>query len=313
MFTAITDLTGTVGSPWMRARAPGRQWRPHFDPCPPARQPGPRRRKLHPRRRHDHPRSAWSSRPFDFPVIANVGDGCDIGAYENHLIALVKSVNRETASVNDTLLYTLSVRNTFSDVMQIGDIADTLWPTPLSFADADGNPFPLPGDLAAGATITATLTHIVADADLSSPAILNGQLVNTATVTATLDPGGLDLDLTDRDDARLLLLYPNLSLQKKASEAIVLPDAPIVYTLRYTNHGPGAAANVYITDTLPLSVTFGTVVAADPPWPNNSLPIVSAGPPATLTWYTPTLPAMLPLPQARSPIQWSSARTHKAL
>ena len=131
----------------------------------------------------------------------NAADGCDIGAYEDQLVNLVKSVGRDAALRDETLTYTLTLRNTLTESLRIDDVTDTLWPTPLSFADADGNPFALPGDLAAGASVTATFTHTVADADFTDPAYIDGRLVNTATVMATFDPGGLNLPLSDQDDA----------------------------------------------------------------------------------------------------------------
>ncbi len=57
----------------------------------------------------------------------------------------------------------------------------------------------------------------------------------------------------------------------------------MTYTLAYTNNGPSDAQEVHITDTLPMSVTYGGVVSSP-----------FAGPTQTgrsLTWYTPTLAA----------------------
>jgi uncharacterized repeat protein (TIGR01451 family) len=65
-----------------------------------------------------------------------------------------------------------------------------------------------------------------------------------------------------------------------------IPGGPLAYTLQYTNYGPLDAYEVYITDTFPVSVTYGGIAEQPAGWRG---PIYSAGPPVQLTWYTPTL------------------------
>ena len=62
-------------------------------------------------------------------------------------------------------------------------------------------------------------------------------------------------------------------------------DRTLTYTLVYTNHGPMDAQNVTLTDTLPAEVTY---LSSVPPagWTG---PTSNAGPPVTLSWFTPTL------------------------
>ncbi|MCP4540733.1 MAG: DUF11 domain-containing protein, partial [Chloroflexi bacterium] len=59
----------------------------------------------------------------------------------------------------------------------------------------------------------------------------------------------------------------------------------LTYTLVYTNDGPSDAHKVYITDTLPSIVTFGSVISQPSGWTGPT----QTG--QTLTWYTPTLPS----------------------
>ncbi|RLC55662.1 MAG: hypothetical protein DRI80_17355 [Chloroflexota bacterium] len=74
----------------------------------------------------------------------------------------------------------------------------------------------------------------------------------------------------------------------KSDDPDPVPSGGILaYTLNYVNNGPSYARNVYITDTLPLSVTYGGVVSVTPPLFG---PTLTVGPPDQLTWYTPTLP-----------------------
>ncbi len=81
-----------------------------------------------------------------------------------------------------------------------------------------------------------------------------------------------------------LVIEPyDLSITKSDSSDPVAAGAALTYTLVYTITGPAPAYNVTMTDTLPISTTFGGVVAANPP-----LTLIDTAPP---TWYTPTLPA----------------------
>ncbi|HEY90167.1 MAG TPA: DUF11 domain-containing protein, partial [Thermoflexia bacterium] len=75
----------------------------------------------------------------------------------------------------------------------------------------------------------------------------------------------------------------DLSLSKTAHPDPVLAGQTLTYTLTYSNAGSMAAPAVSITDTLPLSVTYGGLLNQPAGW---------NGPTRTgrlLAWYTPTL------------------------
>ncbi len=60
----------------------------------------------------------------------------------------------------------------------------------------------------------------------------------------------------------------DLEVVKEASPSTVVAGAGVVtYTLLYTNHGPSCAYDLAITDTLPLSTTYGGVVSSTLPSP----------------------------------------------
>jgi uncharacterized repeat protein (TIGR01451 family) len=69
----------------------------------------------------------------------------------------------------------------------------------------------------------------------------------------------------------------------------VRSGAVLTYTLAYGNLGRAQAQDGVISDTLPNQVTYGGVVAQPPGW--SAPPAYAPGPPATLTWTTPTLAA----------------------
>jgi uncharacterized repeat protein (TIGR01451 family) len=79
----------------------------------------------------------------------------------------------------------------------------------------------------------------------------------------------------------------DLAVFKSDDPDPVAEGKTLIYTLDYVNNGPSYAHDVYITDTLPFSVTYGGMVAMTP---TLNGPMEAAGPPYQLTWYTPTLP-----------------------
>jgi uncharacterized repeat protein (TIGR01451 family) len=86
------------------------------------------------------------------------------------------------------------------------------------------------------------------------------------------------------------VLPTDLAVDKSDSADPIIADAVLTYTLAYTNKGPSFAQGVFITDTLSSDVTYGGMVSQPTGWTG---PTYNSGPPATLTWYTPTLTANL--------------------
>ncbi|MBN1220901.1 MAG: DUF11 domain-containing protein, partial [Anaerolineae bacterium] len=80
-------------------------------------------------------------------------------------------------------------------------------------------------------------------------------------------------------------LPADLTITKSGQPGIVMAGDVLTYTLVYTNLSSADAQDVYITDTLPVSVTFGSVVSENP---SISGPTVAG---RFLTWFTPTLAA----------------------
>ncbi|MGQ9599301.1 MAG: AAA family ATPase [Anaerolineae bacterium] len=79
------------------------------------------------------------------------------------------------------------------------------------------------------------------------------------------------------------VIAPDLQIAKAAAPNPAVAGAPLTYTLTYTNAGSAVALDVYITDTLPASVTFGGVITQ---------PHGLSGPTLqgqTLVWYAPAL------------------------
>lgn len=135
--------------------------------------------------------------------------------------------------------------------------------------------------LSANASAALTVTGTV-----SSTALHNEQLVNLAQVSAD--------GMTAAESAQVTTTVntlADLSITKSENLSGTVVGAVITYTLRITNTGPSYARSVYITDTLPLSVSFGSVVAVTPTnlfggesvsgvlvtWMTDTLPVIHSG------------------------------------
>ena len=81
----------------------------------------------------------------------------------------------------------------------------------------------------------------------------------------------------------------DLAITKSDDPAALAAGMVVTYTLQYSNLGPSPAEGVCITDTLPLSVTYGGPVSQPAGWNG---PTYDPGPPATLTWCS-TVPIPL--------------------
>ncbi|MBN1583014.1 MAG: DUF11 domain-containing protein [Anaerolineae bacterium] len=137
--------------------------------------------------------------------------------------------------------------------------------------------------LAAGSGITYQ-TGVVTLVIRVDPSLTVGPILNTAYISDDSGVSDQDDEPTDIDPPQADVL-----IAKSDSPDPAIAGGTLFYTLVYTNAGPSDAQEVYITDTLPLSVTYGGVVSQPPGWSNP--PVYYAGPPATLSWYTPTLAA----------------------
>ena len=102
-----------------------------------------------------------------------------------------------------------------------------------------------------------------------------GSITDTAQVAShTPDP------VKSNNQASLvkqLLPQANLKLTARAQASIVA-GTPLTYTIYYTNSGPSWARVVSVTDTLPVSVTFGKMLSGQTPITTTS------GSKSMLTW-----------------------------
>ncbi|RME46626.1 MAG: DUF11 domain-containing protein, partial [Caldilineae bacterium] len=97
------------------------------------------------------------------------------------------------------------------------------------------------GGAACGSTATTLLNRAAIGSDTSDSNAASNTFSSTVTVAC---PAG------------------TLAITKTAGVSNITPDRDVVYTIAYANTAPFTVTNVTITDTLPLSVTFGGSGAA---------------------------------------------------
>jgi uncharacterized repeat protein (TIGR01451 family) len=197
-------------------------------------------------------------------------------------LSIAKQADPNVVQAGERLTYTLVVSNSGPGAATGIIISDTLPVSTTFVAATSPHTGPVSGvitwplsTLNIGATRSVTVVVLVDSAVVSGTVI-----TNTAWVTHSSGVTGTDTVST------LVEALADLSINKTAEPTIAVGEVEVItYTLIYTNNGSVDAQDIIITDTLPLSVTYGGIVSVTPPL---------SGPTETgrlLTWYTPMLSA----------------------
>ena len=180
------------------------------------------------------------------------------------------------------LLYTLVYTNTGPAPAENVVLTDTL-PPEVTFSQAHpaqtSGPNPLLwdlGTLAAGASGTVAVTVTVEPWASTT-------LTNTVHIATDSPESRYDNNSAQEPT----VVATDLAIAKFDDPDPAVPGEPLTYTLVYTNNGPFVAREVLIIDTLPDEIVYDRVVGQPEGW--STPPTYTLGPPATLTWYTPTL------------------------
>ena len=176
-------------------------------------------------------------------------------------LSVTKTHSPNPVLAGNQLTYTLTVTNTGPDAAPAVTVTDTL-PTQAAYLTNDLNPPSgctatgqvvtcAVGDLASGQTITFHLVTVVdsATAALASPPGPTS-ITNNATVTSG---GATDPDLTNNtvQDTALVNDSADLQVSKLCKpDTTIYAGTPINCSVFIDNHGPSAARNVTIDDTV---------------------------------------------------------------
>lgn len=182
--------------------------------------------------------------------------------FEQHLLAITKSVNNDTPRSGDRITYTISVHNGGAISATNAVISDTL-PAGLTFAGpvglegSSGTVAQDAGDLPAlasnvtitdGSTITVTFP-VTVNAGLAPNTVIN----NTAAVTSSEES-------TPQTASTLITVNAVdlnvLKIPSKIEDHFPNPGQLITYTIFVTNSGIISATNAVVSDTLPDGLTF---------------------------------------------------------
>ncbi|WP_405291991.1 tandem-95 repeat protein, partial [Algibacter sp. Ld11] len=159
----------------------------------------------------------------------------------------------------DTITYTFTVVNTGNAIIEGITVTDTM----LGVIDQPiVSPLLIPGQVG-----VYTFDYKITDADIAA-----GSIVNTATANG-LDPYGNpvsdisddpnDTDTTDVDgdgepDGPTVTVLPipmaDIVTVKDDGEVTYIAGTDVVYTITVTNNGPSDAANVIVSDPLPVGI-----------------------------------------------------------
>ena len=195
------------------------------------------------------------------PTSANNATALDTTIDPAADLSITKSVTSPAAGPyrnGADLTYTLVVSNAGPDTAVAATVTDTL-PASVVFvsasagcAESGGVVTCIPGDIAAGDSVSITIT-VTANAA--------GTVTNTASVaSATTDP---DTAGNTASANTPIAGSADLSITKAVTAPVgpYLNGADLTYTLTVTNAGPDTAAAPTVIDTLPAGVTFQSASA----------------------------------------------------
>ncbi|HET8773146.1 MAG TPA: hypothetical protein VFP80_05125 [Thermoanaerobaculia bacterium] len=180
-------------------------------------------------------------------------DDSDNSSTANTIVTQSADVSVEKTAPADVvastdLTYTITVENDGPSDASNVVLTDTL-PAGTTFVSSScgTNPCAI-GTLAAGASVVVTIVvNVAADA--------TGPLENTATVTSTTsDP--IAGNNTSIIQTTVTPAPVDLSITKTSDPTAAVVGSNVEYTIVVTNNGPGAAADVVVTDTLPAGTTL---------------------------------------------------------
>ncbi|MGL5416309.1 MAG: DUF7507 domain-containing protein [Clostridium sp.] len=229
----------------------------------------------------------------------------------NANLVVVKNVDKATASVGDTVTYTINVTNNGNVAADPAILTDlvpngtTYIPGTLTvdgFANA-GNPnagFNI-GPVAAGVTKVVVFSVKINVLPVPNP------MVNTADVAYEylVDPNGLPVSDTATSN-RVETAVGDLVLNKAVDKNFANLGDTITYTVTIQNTGIGAIANVFFQDSVPSgttyvngSLTVDTAFTGTDPQSGLTITTINPGQTATITWKVQVdnaLPTINPIP-----------------
>lgn len=180
-------------------------------------------------------------------------------------LSLVKSADKRSVALNDTVVYTITIRNSSEHEGTNIEVQDIL-PQGLTFISGSG--INVSGD-----TLLASIPLIPGSSERSvsyaAKATKSGNIVNFAEIVKAdqADPNstpgnGVDKNEDDDDDEVIVVSPPDtvqladLSIIKTANRSLVSIGEHVIYTITVANEGPNTATGVVVRDSLRKGASF---------------------------------------------------------
>lgn len=190
------------------------------------------------------------------PVLTNNAATVTDTLQPNADLSLSKSGSPNPVLVGDSLTYSLIITNAGPSVAANVVVTDTL-PLTVSF-DAT------PGCNKSGGVVTCAVGALNSGATETVTLVVTPTLAGILTNQATVSSAANDPDNNNNVASTTTTVNPkaDLVISKIDEPEPVIAGETITYTLTVTNNGPSPAADVVISDTLPLSLSLQSVSPA---------------------------------------------------
>ncbi|MCL2655490.1 MAG: hypothetical protein FWD65_07365 [Coriobacteriia bacterium] len=208
-------------------------------------------------------------------------------------LALSKTVDNPAPSIGDPVKYTITLTNKGPDAATNVFVQDPL-PAGLTFANATASSGSYDsttglwavGTVASEASQTLSIQATVGNASAKT---------NTATITSA---DQFDPDMSNNTaSANTALPQADLELSKTVDNPTPNVGDQITFTITATNHGPGSATGVTVSDTLPAGLAF---VSANPSEGTYAAGVWTVGKVTTAAPQTLTIVARVTSPAAQT-------------
>ncbi|HEY2324730.1 MAG TPA: hypothetical protein VGJ82_17865 [Thermoanaerobaculia bacterium] len=185
-----------------------------------------------------------------------------VAAPASPALAITKAGAPDPVTAGTDLTYTITASNNGDVALDAAAIRDPLPPSTTfvsiaapggwSCAGTSTITCSAPGMAAMSSAVFTLVVHV----DPATPA---GSLTNTAFFDTT--SGGRDQTISGSASTQVVV-SADLSITKSDAPDPVMPDGNITYTIGVANPGPSNAASVTLSDTIPPSTTFVSLVPA---------------------------------------------------
>ncbi|MCL2736600.1 MAG: DUF11 domain-containing protein, partial [Propionibacteriaceae bacterium] len=179
--------------------------------------------------------------PNDDPVTTDASNTMDLRDYQKPSLSLVKTVDKTTASLGDTVTFSYLVTNTGNVTMKDISIEETDF---TGFGSLDSQPCPT-STLLPGEHMICTATYVVLQRDVDT-----GLITNAAIAKGT-DPEDVITPSEEEESPPVTIPQtPEVTLVKSVDQSEVQVGDELVYTFTLTNTGNITLTDVAVNETL---------------------------------------------------------------